>query len=170
MTPPAAAWYRDRGARRLIALGYLPWLAGLSLAWEVAHLPLYTIWKDATPGYLIFALLHCTAGDVLIGGAALLLALVVLRERALPHWRWRRIAVLSMLFGGGYTVFSEWMNVALLRSWTYAPSMPRIDLGQFEIGVTPLLQWLAIPALALYLARRKRLLHEPRNQAGTIAG
>jgi hypothetical protein len=32
--------------------------------------------------------------------------------------------------------------------------MPTIELGRFELGVTPLAQWLLVPPLALYLARR----------------
>jgi len=42
------------------------------------------------------------------------------REGALAHWHWTRIAALTVLIGVGYTVFSEWMNITLLRSWTYA--------------------------------------------------
>ena len=61
-----AGWLRDAAARRFIALGYLPWLAGLSLTWEIAHLPLYTIWNEASPEYMAFAVAHCTVGDLLI--------------------------------------------------------------------------------------------------------
>ena len=38
-------WFRDPETRRLIALRYLPRLAGLSVIWEIAQLPLYTIWQ-----------------------------------------------------------------------------------------------------------------------------
>jgi hypothetical protein len=131
---------------------YLPWLAVLSLAWEAAQVPLYTLWCEAELAYIAFAVVHCTMGDTLIGGSAFLLALTVGRESALPHWRWRRIALLTALLGAGYTVFSEWMNVAFLRSWAYAPSMPTIDLAGFELGVSPLAQWLVVPPFALYLA------------------
>ena len=48
----------DREAWRFIALRYLPWLALLSLAWEVVQLPLYTLWREATPGYVAFAVVH----------------------------------------------------------------------------------------------------------------
>lgn len=152
----ASAWYRDRDARSLIAFRYLPWFAVLSLAWEAAHVSLYTLWEEAAPGYIVFSVLHCTIGDVLIGSATLLLALILGREGALAHWRWARVAALAVFFGAGYTVFSEWMNIRVLRSWTYAESMPTIELGQFELGVTPLAQWLLVPPLALYLARRTR--------------
>lgn len=148
------AWYRDRNARSLIAFRFLPWFAGLSLAWEIGHSPLYTLWNEAHPSYIAFAVLHCTAGDVLIGSTGLFLALVILRERTLADWAWRRIAALTMLFGTAYTIFSEWMNVKILRSWTYADSMPRLDVGEFQLGLTPLAQWLIVPPLALYLACR----------------
>jgi hypothetical protein len=62
-------WYADPATRAFIALRYLPWLAALSLAWEIAQLPLYTLWHEAEPAYIAFAVAHCTIGDVLIGGA-----------------------------------------------------------------------------------------------------
>lgn len=155
-----ALWYRDPAAFRFIALGYLPALAGLNLAWEVAHVSLYTLWKEAEPAYIAFSVAHCTLGDVLIGGIALLLALIFWRERALARWRWVRVAALTVILGAGYTVFSEWMNITILRSWSYSESMPRLGLGGFEIGLTPLAQWLLVPPLALYLAGKIRVMPE----------
>lgn len=147
-------WFRDRHAWRLIALRYLPWLAGLNLAWEIAHVRFYTLWTEHDASYIAFSIVHCTLGDALIGGLALLLSLIVLRARGAAYWRWRALAVLVVVLGAGYTVFSEWMNISLLRSWTYAESMPTIELGRFELGLTPLAQWLLLPPIALYIARR----------------
>lgn len=149
-----AAWYRDCAARRLLALGYLPWLAALSLAWEVAQLPLYTIWTESSAGYIAFAVFHCTLGDLMIGSAALALALIAGRERGLGRWNWRRIAVTTALVATLYTAFSEWLNVAILRSWAYSEWMPVLEIADVRLGVSPLLQWLIIPPLALYLARK----------------
>lgn len=147
-------WFRDAGAWLLIALRYLPWLAGLSLLWEVAHVRLYTLWYEAEPAYIAFSILHCTLGDVLIGTAALFTALIAAREGPLARWRWGRIGALTALIGTAYTVFSEWMNITWLRSWTYAESMPKLELAGLELGLTPLAQWLLVPPLALYLARK----------------
>jgi len=146
-------WYRDRNAWRFMASRYLPWLAGLDLVWEVAQLPLYTLWKEATPAYVAFAVAHCTAGDVLIGAVALLLALILGREQALASWRWRRIVALMLVLGPAYTLLSEWLNTTLAR-WTYSELMPTIEVAGRAIGLSPLLQWLVIPPLALYLATR----------------
>src|SRR5712691_3727222 len=108
MANDGAPWYRDAAARSLILRRYLPWLAGLSLAWEIAQLPLYTLWKQATPAYMAFAVAHCTVGDVLIGSAALAAALVITRAPALARWQWRRIALLTAVIATSYTALSEW--------------------------------------------------------------
>ena len=35
-----------------------------NLVWEFAQLPLYTIWHTGSPGEILFAVLHCTGGDI----------------------------------------------------------------------------------------------------------
>jgi len=135
-------------------VGYLPWLAGLSLVWEIGHVSLYTLWNEADAAYIAFAVFHCTLGDIMIGAMALLLALILTRAHATTHWRWRTIAAITALLGAGYTIFSEWMNISVLRSWNYSASMPTLSLGTFELGLTPLAQWFIVPPLALALAKR----------------
>ena len=135
---------------RFVALRYLPWLALLSLAWEIAQLPLYTLWKDATPAYMAFAVAHCTIGDVLIGAGSLLLARILAREESFG----RRTLSWMLILAPAYTVFSEWLNTTLGR-WSYSELMPLVPLGTIEIGLSPLLQWLVIPPLALHFAKRK---------------
>jgi hypothetical protein len=147
------AWYRDRAVLRFVALHYVPWMAAVNLAWEAAHVRLYTLWVEASVAYIAFSVLHCTVGDVLIGVFALLFALLLSGRLSITSWRFSRIALLVTLFGTAYTVWSEWMNVRLLRSWAYADSMPRLAIGTFDLGLTPVLQWLIIPSVALLAAR-----------------
>lgn len=153
-------WYRERDAWRLLARGYLPLLAGLNLAWEIAHVSLYTLWDEADAAYIAFSVVHCTLGDVVIGAAAVLTALILGRERTPVRWHWPRVAALTALLGVAYTVFSEWMNITILRSWSYSESMPTLDLGGFRIGLTPLAQWLVLPPLALYLTSRTKITQD----------
>jgi hypothetical protein len=54
------------------------------------------------------------------------------------------------------------MNITILRSWTYSEAMPRLELAGIEIGLSPLLQWLLLPPLALRLARRVPRQAPPR--------
>jgi hypothetical protein len=145
----ADAWFRDPEAWRFIGRRYLPWLAGLQLAWEVAQVPLYTIWYEASRVQIAFAVAHCTAGDALIGLGSLVVALVLGRERSLGAWRWRRIVAWLLLLGPAYTIFSEWLNTSLLR-WTYSELMPTF----MGVGLAPIAQWLVAPPLALHFARK----------------
>jgi hypothetical protein len=151
----AISWYRDRDAWHWIGLRFLPWFAALMLAWEIAQLPLYTIWTEASGMSIGLAVAHCTLGDLLIGGAALFLALLVTGERNIARWRWLRLIFLVVPLGVAYTAFSEWLNTAVLGSWAYAASMPTVAIAGAEIGLSPLLQWLLVPPIALALARRR---------------
>lgn len=147
-----APWFRDRAALRFIASRFAPWFLTLSLAWEFGHARLYTIWTDAPIPELAFSIFHCSAGDLMIALASLAIALTMLQAGPLRTWRIAQIAGVSAVLGTTYTIFSEWMNLRLER-WTYTESMPTIALGTLEVGLTPLLQWLVLPGLALLLAR-----------------
>jgi hypothetical protein len=148
-------WYRDRATLRWIAARYLPWMLVLNLAWEAAHVRLYTLWQEAEAAYIAVSVSHCTLGDVVIGLAALMVALMLVRASSIAHWPWATVATITSLAGIAYTIFSEWMNITLLRSWTYAEGMPTLEIAGFEIGLTPLAQWLVLPPIALYLGRAR---------------
>jgi hypothetical protein len=147
-------WYRERAALRLILGGYLPSFAALNLAWEIAQLPLYTIWREASAGTIAFAVAHCTAGDILIGGAALVLALLATRAGAPQRWNWLALGVIATAIGVSYTLFSEWINTSVRASWSYSTLMPTLEVHGVLIGLAPLAQWLILPPLALYLGAR----------------
>ena len=136
------------------AIRFIAALGLLNLVWEAAQLPLYTIWRDGTWDEIIFAVAHCTAGDVLIGvfsaGGAFFLA----------GMRWPQDARSRLIFitcfialGLTYTVYSEWLNVAVRKSWAYSTLMPVIP--PLDTGLSPVLQWIILPMLVFGLALRK---------------
>jgi hypothetical protein len=51
------------------------------LVWEIAQLPLYTIWWTGTARENFVAVVHCTGGDVFITTATLLIAALAARCR-----------------------------------------------------------------------------------------
>lgn len=136
---------------------YLATVAGADLVWETLHLPLYTLWRTGTVGEKIFAVVHCTFGDLLIALATLALALILVGHRDWPARRFTQVAALTLFFGLGYTIFSEWLNVIVRKSWAYSSLMPVISAFGLTVGVSPLLQWIGVPSLALYMARRAGL-------------
>lgn len=127
--------------------GYLAVSALAHLAWEAAHVRLYTLWRDGTHEEIRFAVLHCTGGDIVIAGTALLFAWLVLGRPSAGPAAVLRLAPVVLLLGLGYTGFSEWYNTAVRGSWAYATAMPLIP--GTGLGLTPMLQWVVVPALAL---------------------
>jgi hypothetical protein len=123
------------------------------LAWESLHLPLYTIWQDGTLWQRVFAVAHCTAGDVLIATTAFVLSLAIAGGPEWPARHFARVALLASVLGIGYTVFSEWMNVHVHNTWTYSQLMPVISLEGVTIGLSPTLQWCVVPLASFLLVR-----------------
>ena len=140
------------GRSRLLAIGgrYLAAMAAGNLLWEFLQLPLFTLWKSASPAAIVFAVLHCWAGDVLIAFFTLAAGILLTGGGWLARAYWRTAAV-SIVLGLAYTVFSEWLNVEVRGSWGYASAMPRVlPLGT---GLSPLLQWVVVPLVAFTWAR-----------------
>jgi hypothetical protein len=125
-----------------------------SLVWEVLHLPLYSIWTAGTLKEQAFAAGHCTLGDLVIAACALMLALLLLGDRSWPRERFWPVTVLTVAFGLAYTVFSERLNVVVRASWTYSDLMPVVSIAGSKIGLSPLLQWIVVPAAAFAVMRR----------------
>jgi len=164
------AWWRPQRPAVPVRLRPTVWEAGgwrslpevqlamiglpLSLLWEVAQFPLYTVWHQNDWSYILYGLAHCTAGDLLI--LLVIYELVALLNR---NRRWFEGDILfnGLLFtlaGVGYTVFSEITNVRIKGTWGYTELMPIVPV--VEIGGTPFLQWLLIPPVLLALMRLLR--------------
>jgi hypothetical protein len=149
---------------------YLVTVAVTDLLWEMAHLPLYTLWRTGTPGEKLFAAVHCTGGDVLIALASLIFGLMLVGHRDWPVRRFAVVAALTLTFGLSYTIFSEWLNVAARKSWAYSELMPTVSIFGLNLGASPLLQWIAVPTLALHASRRLGMMPKPDQKAGSAIG
>lgn len=147
----ATPWCHDPAAWGLI-VRYASLLGALNLVWEIAQLPLYTLWEDAAPSVVAYAVVHCTLGDVAIGASALAIALVLTRAEAADRWNLRVVLPLLLTTGVGYTAWSEYVNTVVRASWSYSGLMPVVSFGGFDIGLAPLLQWLVLPPAAFRLA------------------
>ncbi len=147
VAPPPHNWL---GAFRL----YLALTAALSLIWETLQLPLYTIWRTGTAREIAFAVVHCTAGDLMIATLSLVGALLFVGNKNWPDEQTRQVFVATIIIGLGYTIYSEWLNTVVRQSWAYSELMPQLPgLGT---GLSPLLQWIVVPSVALYFARQVR--------------
>lgn len=63
-----------------------------------------------------------------------------------------------MLVGVGLTMAMEWHSTLGSQRWEYAPLMPRV--WWLGTGLSPLLQWLILPPLMLWMSCRHLLESE----------
>ena len=124
---------------------YLAVLAVGNLAWEIGQMPLYTLWRTGSTREIAFAVIHCTGGDMLIGGTALLGSLLLLGASDWPRSGVLPVGGMAIGLGLGYTIYSEHLNT-LRNTWTYSDLMP--ILPGLGTGLAPLAQWMVVPVLA----------------------
>jgi hypothetical protein len=130
-------------------LSIVLWGGLASAVWEFVQSPLYA---DHGRGllYVLRTRLHCAGGDLLILLAAFYATSLVFRTRFWFLARGWGPALTFITLGLAYTVWSEWFNTQVALSWEYAPEMPRVA----GIGLAPVVQWILVPSLVLFLARR----------------
>ena len=131
---------------------YIGFVAVAALVWEIAHLPRFTIWETGTVPDLIFTVLRCTGGDVLIALSVVMLALFFAGGREWPATGYSRVVIVTVFLGLSYTLFSEWLNVEIGGTRTYRMAMPVVPL--LDAGLSPILQWIIIPIMGFWWARR----------------
>lgn len=134
-------------------------MAPLSLIWELAQLPLYMIWWDQPIRDSITAAIHCTFGDIAVSFVCFILASVLIR--------FTRVTSNALMFGGlviilgvTATTILEVLSTQVLSRWSYAPAMPVLPL--LGIGLSPLLQWIFVPTMALGLLARFSMPGHPK--------
>lgn len=138
------AWLRS-----LPELSIVLWGGLTSVVWELGQSPLYA---DHGRGllYVLRTRLHCAGGDLLILLAAFYATSLIFRSRFWFLAKGWKPALTFITLCLAYTVWSEWFNTQVALSWEYAPAMPQIS----GIGLAPVAQWILVPPLVLFFARR----------------
>ncbi len=139
-------------ASKQFFLRYGLFMAVSNLIWEGTHLPLYTLWSNSEISYLVFVVVHCTAGDLMIAFATLCIALLLVGNIRSPSFRFNRVLSLTLGLGIAYTLFSEWLNVSIDKTWAYSDLMPVFPI--IGTGISPVAQWIFLPLFGLMLARK----------------
>ncbi len=133
---------------------YIILIALFNSLWEILQMPLYTLWNNDSWLTIIYSIIHCTFGDILIALTAISLSLLLLAKANWPHQNFQIVAILTVLIGISYTLYSEWLNIYIHKSWAYNDLMPLLSLGPWQIGLSPLLQWLILPSIALWQSKK----------------
>ncbi len=133
-----------------------PWAAvgGFALllhfVWEMLQAPFFEDMATAPHWSAVLRCARASAGDVGIAWLAYAAAAWWAGRRSWLEEPGRTPFRIYLIVGLAVTVLLEWVNVYVRHTWAYADEMPLV-LG---IGLTPLLQWLLLPPLTLWLARR----------------
>ena len=135
--------------RRLFAIALAAYT--LHFAWEMGQAFLFTP-MDRLPFWQATAWCARAAGwDVVISAAAYFVAALAARSIFWPRRRTPWPVAIYFLVGLGITIAIERWAVSAGR-WEYRDAMPTLA----GIGLTPLLQWIVIPAMILVILRRMR--------------
>ncbi len=139
---------------RLPELNFVFFSFLLNFTWEVLQTPFFDD-RGAEINTIIWYRLHCTFGDILISLGCFWLVSLIFRSRM---WFLKLTTikmVLFIAFGVSYTAISEMRNVRIVESWAYSDLMPVIPY--IGVGVVPLIQWIIIPIILLFIVRRQLL-------------
>ena len=124
----------------------------LHFVWEFLQVPTYAGMAEMAHWQGIKLCTSATIGDVGFALTAFWTACLVARTR---YWMDNQAALPALVFLGvgiALTVGFEFYYTPVTQRWTYSDLMPLVP--PFGTGLSPLLQWIVIPPLVLWLSRR----------------
>ncbi|MDQ2665131.1 MAG: TMEM199/VMA12 family vacuolar ATPase assembly factor [Gemmatimonadota bacterium] len=122
----------------------------LNWIWEMLQAPLYASMQGMARGKATWLCTVASGGDVVIMLVAYsVVALLVGSGAWFLHPRPGRVAI-YLAAGLLITVAAEMLSIHWWGRWSYGPSMPLL-LG---VGVSPLAQWVVVPLIMLWVAKR----------------
>lgn len=130
----------------------------LNFVWELLQLPLFGGFDDV---HHYDVILHCTKatfGDVVISLSAFYCACLFSGTR---NWIVESDKIgLSVFFAIGLliTVIFELLATGPLNRWEYSPLMPIVPV--IRVGLSPIMQWIVIPFIQLWIVRRMLLSYK----------
>lgn len=127
----------------------------LHFVWEFVQVPTYADMAEMAHWEAIKLCMSATFGDVGFALTAFWIASLAARRR---DWLLRPERLQVLIFVGvgiALTVGFEYYYTNVSLRWTYSDAMPLVP--PFGTGLSPLMQWLVIPPLVIWLTRRHLL-------------
>jgi hypothetical protein len=130
----------------------------LHFVWEFLQVPLFADMPTMEHWEAVVFCARAALGDVLIALFAFWVVALIRADR-----RWivapGRVAILGFIVVGvAITVALEWHATAILDRWQYGDLMPTVPI--LGTGVSPLMQWVLLPPLVVWIVRRQILGQE----------
>ena len=145
----------DRHFPRRVGNAPEPWVLLFSLLlnypWEFLQVPFFEGMRELPHWEGVQMCSLAAVGDAVIALVAFWAAAAVSRSRRWLMQPWSGAWLIYLGAGLAITMAMEWLATEAMGRWRYAALMPTAPgLGT---GVVPLLQWLILPPLVVFLAR-----------------
>lgn len=127
----------------------------LHFVWEFLQVPLFADMPDMAHWDAVQFCARAALGDVVITLAAFWLVALVYRDRGWILTPTKAAIAGFIAVGVIITIALEWHATVLIDRWQYDERMPTIPL--LGTGLSPLSQWLILPPLVVWVARRQIL-------------
>ncbi|MDF1600197.1 hypothetical protein PZ895_10475 [Mesorhizobium sp. YIM 152430] len=124
----------------------------LHFVWEFLQVPTYAGMAEMAHWQGVKLCTSATIGDVGFALTAFWTTSLVARTR---HWIGNQVALSVLVFLGtgiALTVGFEFYYTQITHRWNYSDLMPLVP--PFGTGLSPLLQWIVIPTVVLWLSQR----------------
>jgi len=125
----------------------------LNYPWEFLQMPFYAGAGIAALWPTIVMCSLATVGDAVIMTLAYWAAALTVRSASWVLTPRRKSIALFVLVGLIITLVIEFVAVRVPWGWAYTTSMPRLPL--LGAGLMPVLQWLILPPIVLWIVRRQ---------------
>ncbi|MFU8836164.1 MAG: hypothetical protein ACNA7F_12940, partial [Roseovarius sp.] len=123
--------------------------------WEFVQVPAFAGLSELAHWEAIKLCLSATVGDVGIALTAFWVASMAVRRRDWILGPTRLPVAVFLAVGVILTVGLEYYHTTVSLRWSYAEAMPLVP--PFGTGLSPLSQWIVIPPVVIWLARRHLL-------------
>lgn len=127
----------------------------LNYPWEFLQVPFFEGMAEAGHWESILFCSRAAVGDVLIALTAFGIVSLASGDRLWVLHSARRQQAGFILIGVVITVVIELLSTELWGRWEYATAMPTLPV--LRTGVLPLLQWIVLPPLVLWMVRRQMI-------------
>ncbi len=125
----------------------------LNFVWEFFQVPFFRGMAAAPHWEAAQVCIQATLGDAGISLVAFWAVALTARSRGWALHPTARQFLGFVAVGVVITIAFEWLAVEVLDRWSYAESMPTLPL--LGTGVLPILQWIVLPPVVVWLVRRQ---------------
>jgi hypothetical protein len=126
-----------------------------NFVWEMWQMPFFEGLNTMDHMSVVRLCTQASIGDGVISMLAFWSAALMARSRAWIHALTVYPMVTYLVCGLVITIFMEWLATDILDRWQYGVNMPELPL--LGTGILPILQWLILPPLILWVVRQQTL-------------